>query len=291
MRLFRWVWSHKRKAASYSGAFVVAGYTCVFLLVSCAASPTDQTATLSGGDTVAYLTSEQDTGIPGGVIFVHGAPADASSWNKLLASQRDGLPDHVVVIDRLGYGNSTAGTQASLAEQAAAIEPFLSTPGGQRPILVGHSFGGPVVLRAAVEYADQIGGIVLVAGACDAYMNDAQWFRRSVDFISIVVPEPWEVSNAELLALTDENRAMESMLGRVTCPVVIIHGEWDAVCPHDSTIAYLQSRLTHAAEMRVVSLPRTGHNLHLSHPETIAAEVHRLAEIEATRVDGQNGAE
>lgn len=291
MRPARWVWAHKRKSAGYSGAFVGLVYSCVFMLVSCATSPTDQAATLSNGHTVAYLTSDRETGLPGSVVLVHGAPADASSWDRLLAGQRDGLPGRVVVIDRLGYGNSTPGRHTSLATQAAALEPFLRPIDGMRPVLVGHSFGGPVVLRAAVDYADQVAGVVLVAGACDAYMKDARWFRRSIDFIALVVPEPWEVSNRELLDLTDENRAMEPMLDRVTCPVVILHGEWDAVCPHDTTVAYLRQRLVNAAEVRVVSLPRTGHNIHLSHPGEIAAAVRRLASGEADRVAAEPGAE
>lgn len=217
-RPFRWAWHHKRKAIGYGSLLVIGAYACVFLLVSCATSPTDQTASLATGDTVGYQTNDLDTGIPGRVVFVHGSPADASSWGKLLKQTREQLPAHVVVIDRLGFGNSTAGTNGSLAEQAGAVEPFLESIDGKKPILVGHSYGGSVVLRAAVEYPDRVGGIVLVAGACDAYMNDAQWFRRSVHFIRLVVPEPWEVSNAELLALTDENRAMESMLSRVVCP-------------------------------------------------------------------------
>ncbi|MEM9415286.1 MAG: alpha/beta hydrolase [Planctomycetota bacterium] len=284
-RPFRWAWSHKCKTAGYSSALIVAAYACVFLLVSCATSPTDQTASLANGDTVGYLTQNGNADEPGKVILVHGSPADASSWNKLLEQTRDQLPAHIVVIDRLGYGNSTPGVNGSLAEQAAAIEPFLEPVDGRKPILVGHSYGGPVILRAAADDPDRVGGIVLVAGACDPYMNDAQWFRRSVHFIRLVVPEPWEVSNAELLALTDENRAMEPLLSRVVCPVVIIHGRWDAVCPHDSTVAYLQSRLVNAAEVHVVSLERTGHNIHLSHPEMIAEHVRRLAEGAAAPQD------
>ena len=283
LKPLRWVCGHKRKTASYTSAIITGAYACIFALVSCATSPTDQTASLTTGDTVGYLTHDQDTGLPGRVILVHGSPADASSWNKLLKQTRDQLPAHVVVIDRLGFGNSTPGTNGSLEEQAGAIQPFLTPINGVRPIVVGHSYGGPVVLRAAVDYADQIGGIVLVAGACDAYMNDSQWFRRAVDGIAWIVPEPWEVSNAELLALTDENLAMESMLGQVTCPVVIIHGTWDLVCPHDSTVAYLQQRLVNAQSVRVVSLPRTGHNIHLHSAEAIAQEVHTLAQEEQQR--------
>ncbi len=142
--------------------------------------------------------------------------------------------------------------------------------------MVGHSFGGPVALRAAVEYSDRLAGVVLVAGACDAYMNDAQWFRRGVDALGAAVPSAWSHANRELLALTDENLAMESTLDRVTCPVVMVHGTWDPVCPFESTRDYLASRLVSADDLRIVELERALHNLHASHASTVVEEIRRL---------------
>mgnify|MGYP006422752319 CR=1 FL=1 len=103
---------------------------------------------------------------------------------------------------RLGYGNSTPGHELSLEAHARSLEPFLTgtfssdAQRGVRPILVGHSCGGPVALRAAVEYPDLVGGVVLVAGATDPYMQDSRWFRRLVNRVSLVVPEPWEAPTA-----------------------------------------------------------------------------------------------
>lgn len=86
-------------------------------------------------------------------------------------------------------------------------------------------------------------------------------------------------ANRELLALTDENRAMEAMLERVVCPVVVIHGEWDPVCPHDGTVSYLKRALPNA-DVRVRSVLRAGHNPHVSRPALVARAVAELAKLQ-----------
>lgn len=256
----------KKKASIAIGAMT--GLLGVLTLTACAASPTDQCITTPDGRTLAYAIQQQ--GDHARVIFVHGSPANASSWNKLLESQHTRLQGYeLVVVDRLGYANSTRGAETSLEAHARALEPLLTTSA----ILVGHSYGGPVVLRAACDYPDRVGGIVLVAGACDPYMEDSIWFRQLVNAIAPILHGSWATSNRELLALTSENRKMEPLLAQVSCPVAIIHGQRDPVCPHDGTLAYLQNALVSASAVRIVSMPATGHNLHLSHPDRIVDEV------------------
>jgi pimeloyl-ACP methyl ester carboxylesterase len=270
-----WIRHHKRRTLAIVSTPLLLGYVCLFFIVSCAGSPTDEWIELADGRALAYERFAGGDPEGGRLVLVHGAPANAVSWHRLLNQHRGRLPfREIVIIDRLGYGNSAAdGQELTLAGHAASLLPFLEPMSSRAPILVGHSYGGPVVLRAAAEYTERVGGIVLVAGATDAEMNDAIWFRKLINGISLVVPEPWAIANRELLALTAENDAMQPLLDQVICPITVVHGEWDPVCPHDGTIAHLQSTCVNAAEVRVVSLPKTGHNIHLSDPEVIAEAV------------------
>ena len=253
---------------------VALGYGATYAAVSLASSPTDDSIILHDGRALASVTLQRVQDGSHRVVLVHGAPADAGSWGKLVRTQQDMLGDNeLLAVDRLGYGNSGREAETSLAAHARSLDALIE-PG---TILVGHSYGGPVVLRAAVEYSDRLGGIVLVAGACDPHMHDSQWFRKLVDAAGVATPGPWHNANAELLALTDENNAMIELLDRVTCPVVIVHGTWDPVCPHDGTVEYLRGALVNAETVEVVSLPRAGHNLHLSHPDEVAAAIASLA--------------
>lgn len=229
------------------------------------------TLPLPGGRALAYTHSAHPAATR--VVLIHGAPANSTSWTKLtrLLENYD-----VVAVDRLGYGNSSPNAELSLAAHAASIEPLL-IPGC---IVVGHSYGAPVALRLAADYPDRIAGVVLVAGATDPDMNDTQWLRRTGDAIPGLLPRTWKNANLELLALTDENDAMRPLLERVTCKVAALHGTRDLVCPHDSTTAHLQRELVSAADIRVESIEKAGHNLHLSRTEEIAELIDWIAEPE-----------
>ncbi|MEO0477405.1 MAG: alpha/beta hydrolase [Planctomycetota bacterium] len=274
----KWVWLNKLKSIGYGFMVLVLAYAGVFMLVSCSSSPTEQSITLDDGRMLAFSEHKGNEAQGPRVILLHGAPADASSWNKLLDRIDEINAEVVITVDRIGYGNSSDEDELTLAGHADAIAPLLDATSDNKAIIVGHSYGGPVALRLAIDHADQVGGLVLVAGACDAYMKDSQWFRRGLDGIRLIVPTDWERANRELLALTDENRAMEPMLDQVTCPVVIVHGTWDGVCPHDSTVAYLQDRLIKATSVTVMSIPRARHNLQLTHLDEVIDAINQAAE-------------
>lgn len=95
--------------------------------------------------------AEEEGGKPT-VILVHGAFADSSGWNDVIARlEHDGYP----VIAAANPLRSVAGD----AESIAAI--VRSIPG--RVILVGHSYGGVVITEAAKGNAN-VKALVYVAG-------------------------------------------------------------------------------------------------------------------------------
>jgi pimeloyl-ACP methyl ester carboxylesterase len=85
------------------------------------------------------------------VVFVHGAFADASSWNG--------------VVERLQAAGLQATAPANplrgIAQDSAYIASFIEQIPG--PVLtVGHSYGGAVISNAATD-ADNVVGLVFVA--------------------------------------------------------------------------------------------------------------------------------
>jgi pimeloyl-ACP methyl ester carboxylesterase len=70
-----------------------------------------------------------------------------------------------IAFDRPGYGYSErpAGEPLTLALTARLIHGALNQLGIQNPILIGHSGGGSVALRYALEYPDAVAGVVLLA--------------------------------------------------------------------------------------------------------------------------------
>lgn len=233
---------------------------------------------LRDGRLMAFQYDAAETGEarPRRIVLVHGAPADGSSWSKLLETQADALSGYeVIAVDRLGYGRSMPANSASLAEDARSIEPFLQ-PG---TILVGHSYGAPVALHAAAAYPERIGGVVLIAGATDPGVPESRWAQLG-DGGPLS-----ESADRELLALADENAKLQPMLPDIRCPVVIVHGDADPICPHDRTIDHLERTLS-GTDVRIISIHGGGHNVHRTHPHIIAREIARLSESLEPVTDG-----
>lgn len=98
------------------------------------------------------------------VLMIHGASANAREFDWTLAPR---LSDthRVLMMDRPGHGHSerpdNAESLGRQAEQAAGVLRHLAP--GQKAVIVGHSFGGAVSLRLALDHPDLVEALVLLA--------------------------------------------------------------------------------------------------------------------------------
>lgn len=98
------------------------------------------------------------------VVLVHGLGLSRSSWGRVPQLLADG--HRVVGYDLRGHGRSgeATGGDYRLATHAADLGVVLESalPGSQRAVVVGHSFGGGVVLTHAHATPDhRMAGVVL----------------------------------------------------------------------------------------------------------------------------------
>src|SRR5262252_10192928 len=105
-------------------------------------------------------TSGTGPGTP--VLLVHGGGADRSHWHAvlpLLATDRT-----VVTFDQRGYGESEPPRDGrrDLSAVAADVLAIASATGLDRPILVGHSYGGAVTGEAVARFPDRFSGAVFL---------------------------------------------------------------------------------------------------------------------------------
>jgi len=110
-------------------------------------------------------------GIGRPVVLIHGNPGSCQDWTRLYTP----LASHfcAFAFDRPGHGHSDRSSQSgnvTVEVQARLLNSALAQLGVERPILVGHSWGGALALIYALSYADDVSGLVLLAPA--AYESD-----------------------------------------------------------------------------------------------------------------------
>lgn len=127
------------------------------------------------------LHAEQRSGSAPVVVFESGLGASRLTW----AAVTPLLPDHVgwLVYDRSGIGRSPATTgPRDLTALASDLVDVLDQIDGTL-ILVGHSWGGPIVRVAAAQRPDRIVGLVLVDVSdehCDEMFSTTQQRRERI---------------------------------------------------------------------------------------------------------------
>ena len=96
-----------------------------------------------------------------GLLFVHGGGAHANWWRFIAPFfTRD---FRVAALDLSGMGDSATRAEYNATLRAGEIRAVLEHGRlGQRPFVVGHSFGGYMTMRFGAAFGDDIGGAVIV---------------------------------------------------------------------------------------------------------------------------------
>jgi len=124
------------------------------------------------GMTLNYVSA--GSGRP--VVLIHGNPGSYEDYT-LAVVEKLSQSYHVVAFDRPGHGYSERhdSVQTTVEVQARIIRDALKKLALQKPVLVGHSWGGSLVLAAAVAYREELAGVVLLAPAAYPSVNIEWW--------------------------------------------------------------------------------------------------------------------
>lgn len=112
------------------------------------------------------------------LVLIHGASGSGRDMTFDLVGR---LSDRyrVIVPDRPGFGYSDAlPGGGTLAEQADLLADLAIAIGADRPLVVGHSYGGAVALAWAVQRPDNIAGLVTLSAASYPWEGDLPLFYR-----------------------------------------------------------------------------------------------------------------
>lgn len=169
------------------------------------------------------------------VVFVHGSPGSWDAFIKYMGDLDLVNQAHLISVDRPGFGKSQRGKhEPSLEKQAEAVMAALaSNRSGKPAILVGHSYGGPVIAQMAVDFAKDVAGLIFVAASIDPELEKTKWFQIPADWLifSWLVPKDLRTSNREILPLKGELEKLLPRWKNIHQPVTVIQGEKDRLVP------------------------------------------------------------
>lgn len=214
------------------------------------------------------------------VIFVHGSPGSLSAFIDFMTDSILLSKAQLVSVDRPGFGDSNFGyAEKSLAEQAKALRPVIEKYKNRKPVfLVGHSMGGPVIVRMAMDYPELIDGLVIVAGSVDPELEPNEtWFRAplATPLLSWMVPRSMRASNYEIYHLKPELQDMLPLWPQVKCRVKIIQGTSDNLVPPGNAI-FAKKMLSQAKSVDLTMREGMNHFVPWEHPELIRTAILEL---------------
>lgn len=214
------------------------------------------------------------------LIFLHGTPAQAGIWHAQFAQPFPGA--NLIAVDRPGFGGSTpALKRPSLGHQAAALAALLTNAPPHRTVLVGHSYGGPVALLAALKFPEKISAVVLIGGSVDPAQEKTFMPQRIADWpvFAWLLPRSLRQCNRELLTLREDLVELQQRLPNLRVPVVVLHGGRDRQVPVEN-VAWLETQLAAAGRdglFRKLVFPDYSHFIPWEHPEAVEEAIRAAA--------------
>ncbi len=112
------------------------------------------------------------------IVMIHGSTTNALDMDLEMAKRFDG-ERLVLMPDRPGHGFSDRPKDGyRLDVQAAMIKAGLDALGVEKPIIFGQSYGGAVALRYALDFPDDVSGLVLIAAVAYRWPGGVAWYNR-----------------------------------------------------------------------------------------------------------------
>ncbi len=252
---------------------------------------------LPSGVTLQYAERGSASGVP--IIFLHGVTDSWRSFEPVFAH----LPATVraIAISQRGHGESSrpaAGyTYSDMSEDLRAFMDALQIPSA---VIVGHSMGGSVAQRFAVDHSGRVSALVLMGAFSTIYRNEGmeefwrsslskladpidpafarefqqstlgrpiapEWLETTVQESLKVPARVWQAAFRGFLDTPDFTADLE----KLTAPALIVWGDRDTYATAADQ-ARLRSVLRNA---RFLAYEGTGHAIHWEDPARFTADL------------------
>ena len=218
------------------------------------------------------------------LLILHGWGSRSENWQKvgeLLAEK--GLK--VIIPDLPGFGQSDRPKKIwSLENYCDFVEEFARGLGLERFSLLGHSFGGSLVLKLSLRIPEKIDRLYLVSAACFRRKSIKKRilfvlakifkifsfipFLRKAFYKFIVRKSDYSYTDGIMrdiyLGVIKED--LSDLLERIQVPTNIIWGEKDNIIPLKQAKVINQK----IKNSKLIVIPNANHDLNTKYPEELA---------------------
>lgn len=243
--------------------------------------------TVTNGFTLRWVAKSAKDGGNCDVFFVHGSPGGAGVWAAQFNPPFSGANQYAY--DRPGFGGSLPRwRQPHVQDQAEALATLISVVTTNRVYLVGHSYGSPVALCAALAHPEKVAGVLLIGGDVDPAMEQPWLIQRIFGWrlTSWLVPRSLRQCNREMLTARQDLELMRAQIPTLAVPVVMLHGDHDPLVPV-SNVAWLENELVRVGKARLfakIILPGVNHFIPWEHPDQVVRAFQQLRQMSGTEL-------
>jgi len=177
------------------------------------------------------------------IVLIHANCSEARAWARLLRAVPAGQEwVSVARPDPATPAGASLVRGGDPGVQAAALRPLLTLRRARKPLVVGCGTGVPVALRAALDFPELVGGLLLVDPSV-AEPAKPNVLRR---IAARLLPPVIRSTAAEL-------QSMGPMLPNIRVPVTLVQGKDEP--PGLLGTPFLEQALTGCRTLTVVTVP------------------------------------
>jgi pimeloyl-ACP methyl ester carboxylesterase len=212
------------------------------------------------------------------LFFVHGSPG---SWNAFMQYMLDSdllKRFRIVSVDRPGFGYSNFGKAQSLAGNASSLLAVVLHEKNGKPVhLIGHSIGGPVVVKMAQQAPELFSSVTVLAGSISPFSEPREQWRGIVksSVFRWLLPGAFRPSNDEIWEFKRELFLLDSGYQQLKMPVTFIHGDKDPFVSVENA-DYGMQKLTFNTGARKIIIPGANHFIPWQQYDLIKAHLIKL---------------
>jgi len=227
------------------------------------------------------------------IVLVHGASGNLGDMAESIMPEL-AKRHRVVAFDRPGHGWSERPASDEIADpgaQARILHEAVKKLGIEKPVLLGHSWGGALATAYALQFPDALSGLVVLSGATHVWEGATAWYHRVVAmpvvgaiFIrTLMVPGGRLLMQAGVDGNFAPNVAPEGFAERIGLPLLFRPRHFRANSADSRQLrGYLAVQSRRYGEIRVPTIVVTGNR-----DRTVWAKLHSYAlhdEIEGSEM-------